>query len=75
MDHFDSFGMRLRKAQNLRRMDNKTLAEKAHIRPGTVSHWRSGTKHPTFWLLCEVSKVLNVSTDYLCGFTEIVERQ
>lgn len=74
MNHFDSFGIRLRKAQNARRMDNRTLAEKAHLRPDTISHWRSGTKVPSFWPLCEIAKVLDVSVDYLCGFTENMER-
>lgn len=37
----------------------------------TVAAWEAGTRTPSFATLCALADVLNVSTDYLLGRTEI----
>ena len=37
----------------------------------TVAAWEAGTRAPSFATLCELADVLNMSTDYLLGRTEI----
>ena len=37
----------------------------------TVAAWESGSRSPSFATLCKLADVLNVSTDYLLGRTDI----
>lgn len=48
----------------------KVLSEHLGVSTGNVSDWKSGKSMPSADVLYEISKYLNVSTDYLLGKTE-----
>ena len=45
------------------------LAQKLGITKQTVSNWENDNIQPSIDMLVKLSKIFNVSTDYLLGFT------
>jgi transcriptional regulator with XRE-family HTH domain len=45
------------------------LAEKLNVTKQTVSNWENDNIQPSIDMLIKLSKVFNVSTDYLLGLT------
>ncbi|MEA4994312.1 MAG: helix-turn-helix transcriptional regulator [Oscillibacter sp.] len=60
----------LRKANNL---SQEQLAEKVSVSRQSISKWESGETTPEIERIIELSKVFNVSTDYLLLSSEVEE--
>lgn len=60
----------LRKANNL---SQEQLAEKVNVSRQSISKWESGETVPEIERVIELSKVFNVSTDYLLLSSEVEE--
>jgi transcriptional regulator with XRE-family HTH domain len=61
------FGEKMKKARLKRGYTQEYMAEKLGVNKGTVSHYEKGKTFPNEEKLVRVSKVLNVSFDYLLG--------
>ena len=48
-------------------MTNKKMADKLGVSEKTISNWRSGNTEIPASKLLEMSKMFNVTTDYLLG--------
>lgn len=66
----NQYGYRLAKALEIRKISQKELAKHLGIQPNIVSYWCIGQRSPNIKYLAEISKYLNVSTDYLLGVSE-----
>jgi transcriptional regulator with XRE-family HTH domain len=69
-----TFADRLRTARHHRRYDQETLAAMTHLDQAHVSHFETGRRLPSFDVLVRIVRALNVSADYLLGFTDRMER-
>ena len=63
----DIFPARLRKARELRDLNQGTLAEKAGMQASAISHFETGNRKPSFDNLRRLADALDVTTDYLLG--------
>jgi transcriptional regulator with XRE-family HTH domain len=63
----DIFKERLKKARDLRGLNQTDLANRAGLPPSSVSHFESGPRKPSFENLKRLASALNVTTDYLLG--------
>ena len=61
---------KLRKDLNLTQLE---LAEKIYVTPQAVSKWEKGKSVPSIDVLIELTKLFNISIDYLLDNTEILE--
>jgi transcriptional regulator with XRE-family HTH domain len=61
------FGEKMKKARLKRGYTQEYMAEKLGVNKGTVSHYEKGKTFPNEEKLVRVSKILNVSFDYLLG--------
>lgn len=68
------FGQRLRAARLLRELEQQHLAQKAGLPPSSISHFESGARKPSFDNLRGLAKALDVSTDYLLGRVDSIDR-
>lgn len=59
---------KLRKESNLTQLE---LAEKIYVTPQAVSKWEKGKSVPSIEVLIELTKLFNISIDYLLDNTEI----
>lgn len=66
----DVFQERLKRARQVRELQQGELAQKAGLPPASISHFESGTRKPSFDNLRRLAKALEVSTDYLLGRVE-----
>src|ERR1700729_2325506 len=66
----DIFPTRLRKARELRDLNQGTLAEKAGMQASAISHFETGNRKPSFDNLRRLADALDVTTDYLLGRTD-----
>jgi transcriptional regulator with XRE-family HTH domain len=64
---FDIFKERLKKARDMRGLNQTDLANRAGLPPSSVSHFESGPRKPSFENLKRLAGALNVTTDYLLG--------
>lgn len=69
------FGEKMKKARLKRGYTQEYMAEKLGVNKGTVSHYEKGKTFPNEEKLVRVSKVLNVSFDYLLGDEEHFEER
>ena len=67
---YESFDERLRKVMDLRDMSSKQVYARIRMGASNFSRLHRGLTKPNFWTICELAKVLNVSLDYLAGFTD-----
>ena len=65
MDLLTGIGKRVRAAREHYKLTREQLAEMANISPQFLVHIENGTKSMTANTICNLSKALNVSTDYL----------
>jgi len=70
MDNKKIIGMRINEALALRNKKQKELAAILNVTDNTISYFCSGTRTPNTQQIVEISKYLDVSTDYLLGLTE-----
>lgn len=68
----DIFPARLRKARELRDLNQGTLAEKAGMQASAISHFETGNRKPSFDNLRRLADALDVTTDYLLGRVNVV---
>ncbi len=68
------FGQRLRAARTARELEQQQLAEKAGLPPSSISHFESGARKPSFDNLRSLAKSLDVTTDYLLGRVDTMDR-
>lgn len=61
------FKERLKKARELRGLDQSSLAEKAGMPASSISHFEAGSRKPSFDTLRRLAHALAVTTDYLLG--------
>ena len=61
------FPERLRKAREMRGLDQSSLAEKSGLPPSSISHFEAGSRKPSFLNLRRLATALEVTTDYLLG--------
>lgn len=64
------FDKRLKEVRKKRGFTQVTLAEELEVSKGTVAMWETGKRKPDFEMLCRLSELLNVKTDYLLGQTD-----
>lgn len=63
----ESFGDRLRKAREEKKLTQGELADKTGFQPSAISHFESNRRSPSFDNLKKLADALNVSLDYLLG--------
>ncbi|MGM9628991.1 MAG: helix-turn-helix domain-containing protein [Faecousia sp.] len=69
MDIKITIGKRINAALALRGMKQKELAKAIGVTDNTVSYYCSGSRSPNLQQIVQISKTLNVTTDYLLGLT------
>ena len=52
------------------RINQTELARKLGVTKQAITNLKTGTSFPSLELLCEISKCLNVTTDYLLGLED-----
>ncbi len=67
----ESIGYRIAKARRYLGMNQKELCDKVNINEATLSRYENNLREPKASILIELSQVLEVSTDYLLGVTNI----
>ena len=60
---------RLRKLRKDRNWNQVDLAKRLNVAKQTVSNWENDNIQPSIDMLIKLSKIFNVSTDYLLGLT------
>jgi transcriptional regulator with XRE-family HTH domain len=63
----ESFGERLRRIREEKRMNQTDLAAKTGLQPSAVSHFESGRRSPSFDNLKRLADALAVTIDFLLG--------
>jgi transcriptional regulator with XRE-family HTH domain len=63
----ESFGDRLRRTREEKRLSQAELAQKTGFQPSAISHFESGRRAPSFDNLKKLADALSVSIDYLLG--------
>jgi transcriptional regulator with XRE-family HTH domain len=61
------FPVRLLRARRVREMTQRQLADKAGLPHGSISHFESGLRKPSFDNLIKLADALGMTTDYLLG--------
>lgn len=61
------FDKRLKEIRKKKGYAQVTLTEKLEVSSGTVAMWETGKRKPDFEMLCRLSELLDVKTDYLLG--------
>lgn len=64
------FAARLKYAREALHLTQKELAKKINMSKQTISNWEKAEKYPSVIVLDHVSRVLNVSIDYILGRTD-----
>lgn len=72
MKEKDPFPERLKRARELRHLNQTDLAEKAKIPASSISHFEAGSRKPSFDSLRRLANALEVTTDFLLGRVEDV---
>ena len=67
---YKTFGSRLVHAMELRNMRQKELAKETGVTEATVSRYVNEKRRPDIDFIRDVVRVLNVSADYLLGFSD-----
>ena len=59
------FNERLREARRKANITQISLAKMCNVSQGTIANWESGYRTPDLQMFAKLSKILNVSLDYL----------
>ena len=65
------FPEKLKALRTAKKMSQKDLADKVGVAKSVVSFYESGDRFPSYDVLIKISRIFNVTTDYLLG----VERE
>ena len=63
----------IKKLRNKNNMSQKELGDKLYVGKSAISRWETGTGYPDISSLNSLSKIFNVSIDYLLNSKEIEE--
>ncbi|HZZ80573.1 MAG TPA: helix-turn-helix transcriptional regulator [Gemmataceae bacterium] len=63
----ESFGERLKKTREVKRLSQAELAQQAGLQPSAISHFESDRRAPSFDNLKRLADALAVNIDYLLG--------
>jgi transcriptional regulator with XRE-family HTH domain len=63
----ESFGDRLRRIREEKRLNQSDLAERTGFQPSAISHFESGRRAPSFDNLKKLADALAVTIDFLIG--------
>lgn len=63
----------LKKAREIRELNQAELATRTGLQPSAISHFEAGTRKPSFANLRKLADALNVSTDFLLGRSDSME--
>jgi transcriptional regulator with XRE-family HTH domain len=66
----DIFQERLKKAREIRRLNQTDLATKAGMPASSIAHFEAGSRKPSFDSLRRIANALEMTTDYLLGRAE-----
>lgn len=66
---FMTFSDMLRNLREQKGYTQKDLSETLHISPTAISHYENGSREPDVGVLIKIAECLDVSVDYLIGFT------
>lgn len=61
---------RIRLLRKLSKMTQGDLADRIDVTQSTIANWESGFRTPDVDAVVELSKVFNVSTDFLLGISD-----
>lgn len=67
---YPSFPSRLQFAMALRNYSTQQLANRIFLTHSTISGYRNGTRMPSVQTLCDISRELDVSVDFLLCLTD-----
>ena len=65
------FSEKLKALRTAKKMSQKDLADRVGVAKSVVSFYESGDRFPSYDVLIKISRIFNVTTDYLLG----VERE
>lgn len=65
----NNFAKNLKELRIEANMTQATLAQKMGVSQNTVSSWELGTRQPDYDTLLKLSRLFDVTTDYLLGST------
>lgn len=66
----ETFDFRLRKIMTEQQWTSTALSTRVRMNRSCFSRLYNGKVKPNFWTLCELAHALNVSIDWLVGFTD-----
>ena len=64
--------------KKLRKQHNETqtkMAERIGVTQRTIANWESGSRNPDLEMLTKISKIYDVTTDYILGLTDDPQRE
>ncbi len=61
------FSEKLKALRTAKKMSQKDLADKLGVAKSVVSFYESGDRSPSYDILIKISRIFNVTTDYLLG--------
>ncbi|MBE6454821.1 MAG: helix-turn-helix transcriptional regulator [Alphaproteobacteria bacterium] len=61
------FSEKLKALRTAKKMSQKDLADKVGVAKSVVSFYESGDRFPSYDVLIKISRIFNVTTDYLLG--------
>ena len=67
---YPTFATRLQFAMALRNYSSQQLANRIFTTHSTISGYRTGTRLPSYDILCDISRELQVSADFLMCLTD-----
>lgn len=70
-DNENILGERLKDCRKRLELTQQEVAEKLGVTSASISSWESGARRPDFEMLNSISKLYDVSFDYLLGKTSI----
>lgn len=66
----NEFGLKLNELLKESQMSRNDLAKKLNITPTSLTRYIKGHREPDFQTLCILTKIFNVTTDYLLGLED-----
>lgn len=70
----ENFGVRLSLLRKSRGYKQKDISEAINKSRSSYAGWEAGNRYPSFEELISLSKVFDVSTDYLLGLTDVPKK-
>lgn len=67
----NTIGERIGYIRRLRKIKQEDLAEKLHIKRNALSNYEQDKRNPPLDIIVNISKILEIPTDYLLGINEI----